>query len=143
MADFQVAQLIDALHAAESASLLQRVAESESFVCDSGADDALAVQLLVDQEREHMRWLVDLLDQLHATPGPRHVRACSADLHFNRLDALVGRLLEDKKHLIGRYESAAARVGSDQRVSDVIAQVLARHRDHLSKLQSLQAMNTA
>jgi hypothetical protein len=130
---------INALLAAESGSLMQRLRESSAYVPPSAADEAFAVQELVDQDAQHAKKLVELLDRLRATPGPRRVMIDTGDLHYNRIHTLIPRLIADQKRLIAAYDSAQAPAAQDPQAADVVSALLASHRTHLAKLEQRTA----
>lgn len=137
-----IIDIVDQMHAIEGASLILRVGESATFINHNDVTAAAELNAFAAQQREHLRWLAQLLDQLDATPGPRRVNTASADLHFNRIESVLPRLIDDKKHLIAQYERAAARVASEPRAADQFARIIARHRDHLTRLEKLVSANS-
>jgi len=128
---------IDKLLAAETGSLMHRLREVEAYVPAGAAEAALAVAELVAEDARHAQKLVELLDQLDATPGPRCVEIASGDLHFNRIHTLIPRLIADQKRLVAVYTWAQAEVSGDARAADAVSQLLASHRTHLKKLEEL------
>lgn len=142
MSDLAIIQTVDQMHAIEGASLILRTSESSGFVDHDDVTAAAELSAFAAQQREHLRWLAQLLDELDATPGPRRVNAASADLHYNRIEAILPRLITDKKNLIAQYERAAARVASEPRAADLFAHIIARHRDHLTRLEKLVGANS-
>lgn len=137
MSNETLVRTIDNLRACEQASLLQRFAEAEAYTTSRDTEEAAALEQMIEQERSNIRRLVELLDWLDATPGPRRVRASTGDLHYNKLHALVPRLIEDKKQLIACYESASTVAAADPRAADLVATILGTHREHLKRLEKL------
>jgi hypothetical protein len=138
MADPNIIRSVDHLLAVESTSLLERLAESASYVATAGADDATAIAEMIEDAKQNTRSLVELLDVLDAAPGPRRVDTSSADIHFARIETVIPRLIADKQWLIREYEAVAIKVASEPRASEVVASGLNRHRAHLKRLQTIQ-----
>jgi hypothetical protein len=138
MADPTVVRAVDDLLALEHTSLLHQLSDSAAFVSGPELAGAVVLGQMVADEQRSRRELADLLDRLDATPGPRSVRAVEAEMNYTRLDALLPRLIEDKRRLIAGYESAARRVTSNPGAVEIIAAILGRHRDHLHKLAGLR-----
>jgi hypothetical protein len=143
MASDTVVRTIDTLLAVEGGSLLLRLEHAGAYVPHSESDLANALQEMVDEEKEHRRKLVDLLDEFGATPGPRRVHSYPADVHYNQLHVLLPRFIADKKRLIGEYEAGAALVVSEPKATDLVASILASHRRHLARLEELRKTVTA
>lgn len=139
--DQSVVQIIDSLLAVEGTSLLERLTASANYVDVAEADDASRVMAMIDDEKQHARMLVGLLEELDAAPGPRRVDARWADLHYNRIETIFPRLIADKKRLVAEYERASAALASVPRAAQVAGVILARHREHLAKLERLAAKN--
>jgi hypothetical protein len=139
MADPNLVRIIDDLHGAESASLLLRLTESVAYVHAGELEDYTAIEAMADEERGHLRRLVELLDALDATPGPRRVQVASGSLHYNRPHVLLPLLIRDKERLIGEYEAAGRSVSGNRQAADVVSGILPRHRAHLDKLRAIQA----
>jgi rubrerythrin len=137
MADLKVVRTIDNLHALEGGSLLQRYAESETFLGGALLEAYAAIEEMIADEREHLHRLADLLDELDATPGPRRFQVQSGNLHYSRPSVLLPQLIADKERLAAQYESALARVAESPRAAEVVSGILARHRTHLERLRSL------
>lgn len=133
----QIVATVNALFAAETGSIMQRLREAEAYIPPTAADEAFAVQELVDADGLHAEQLVRLLERLDATPGPRGVQIDSGDLHYNALHTLLPRLIADQKRLIARYEAAQPVVAQDPAAADVVGSVLANHRTHLARLEQL------
>ena len=142
MSESSIIEIVDQMHAIEGASLVLRMTESAGFVDHDDVNAAAELNAFAAQQREHLRWLAQLLDDLDATPGPRRVNAASADLHCNRSESVLPRLIDDKKHLVAQYELAAKRVASEPRAADLFARIIARHRDHLTRLEKLVSANS-
>jgi hypothetical protein len=144
MPDPSIIHTVDRMHAIEGASLIIRMTESAAFVDHDGVAAAAELNAMADQQRQHLHWLAQLLDELDATPGPRRVNAASADLHYNRIESILPRLIDDKKNLIAEYDRASTRVASQPRATDLFGRINARHRDHLARLEKLlSASSTA
>jgi len=137
MADERVINEIDRLYAMEGSSLLARLAESAAYISPADLDDAEAIVKMHEEEREHVHWLADLLDELDATPGPRRVDTATADLHYNRLETVLPRVIAGKQRLIRYYEQASSVVASHPRAAEVVGTILTRHRNHLTRLEEL------
>lgn len=143
MPDPNLVRRIDDMHALECASLVLRVTESASYVPPDDLDDAAALEQMADEHREHQRWLVELLDRLDATPGPRRVDTASADLHYNRIESLLPRFIENEKKLIQSYEKTAAQVADEPQAAELLTRIASRHREHLSRLEQLAGANAS
>ncbi len=138
MADYDTAKAVAALRAEEGASILQNLVASSAFVTYARARDAAAIRQMAEEERMHQQWLDDLLDQLDATPGPRRFRTHAGELNYHRIETAIPKLIADKKHLIRLYECAVPHVADDPYAARLIADITARHRDHLRRLEELQ-----
>ena len=138
MADPTIARTIDGLLAMEYTSLLHQLSDSAAFVPGPEVPGAIALGQMIADEQSSRRELAELLDRLDATPGPRLVRATEAEINYTRLDAILPRLIQDKKRLIAGYEAAAKLVASDPAAVDVVSAILGRHRDHLQRLTGIR-----
>ncbi|HRX84459.1 MAG TPA: hypothetical protein P5572_05505 [Phycisphaerae bacterium] len=135
----RVIAAVNSLLADETGSIMERLREAEPYIPATAADEAFAVQELVDEDARHAEQLVHLLDRLRATPGPRCVNIDTGDLHYNRLHALLPRLIADQQRLISRYEAAQSVVVEEPAAADVVGAVLNSHRAHLARLEKLAA----
>lgn len=139
MPDPGVIDEIDRLYGLESAALILRLSESAAYIKPQDTRDAMTLDHMAADQREHLQWIADLLDTLDATPGPRRVNTLSADLHYNRIETLVPRLVDDERQLQSHCEQIARLVVGEPRAADLCSRIAARHRAHVDQLEQIIA----
>ena len=138
MTDQDLVNVIDSLDAVEGTSLLSRLSTTRPFVSTCPTDEVRALLNMIEEEEHHRQLLVDLLDRLNATPGPRPAIASGGELNYMKLSTLVPYFLADKKRLIAQYENAAKLVAGRQPAADIIASITTSHRRHIEKLTAFK-----
>ncbi len=135
-------ETLDALVHAERRSLLPRLHESTVFVSWASAAEADAVRIMVAEEREHVNWLVDLINELGESPTPCTFDIHSATFHYMGLSYVLPMVLSNKKQLLQTYEHRAAGAAADARAAALVSRIQARHQAHLRTLESFAASAT-
>jgi rubrerythrin len=135
-ADHVIATL-NRLRRAETASLLPRLAESTVFVQPSETAAYAEIQRMVDEERQHLRWLDEVILALDGTVVPGRADIRSADLHYVTLSTTLCRVAQDQRLLTSTYEAAAPDVAESSRAASVVTRIAERHRQHAERLDSL------
>ncbi len=138
-----VIDVLNELLAAESASLLPRLGESEIFISWASADDVDDVQCMLAEDREHQSWLVDAILNAGGEPLPALADINSTNLHFLELGFVLPRVFEDRRTLSGYYESASSVVASHPAASEIVGRIAGRIRKHVEKLEKLTSRLTA
>lgn len=125
------------LRRAETASLLPRLDESTVFVQPSETAAYAEIQRLIDEERQHVRWLDEVILALDGTVVPYRADIRSADLHYVTLGTTLLRVAEDQRRLASAYEAAGPEVADSPPAASVVTRVAQRHRQHAERLDSL------
>lgn len=134
-----VIEVLNELLAAESASLLPRLGQSEIFVSWATADDLDDVQRILAEDQEHQSWLVEAINNAGGDPLPVLADINTTNLHFLELGFVLPKALEDRRRLLRFYESAASQVASNPAASETVGKIADRVRKQVEKLEKLTA----
>jgi len=132
-----VIRVLNRLLLAEYASLIPRLGEATYFVSWASADEAQLLSQMVAEECEHVAWLTEAILDLRGAPAPRRFDTATANIHYCELHSLIPRILADRQRLIDVYQSAIPALGGLGKATQVAGRILARHREHLNKLQTM------
>jgi len=142
-------KLIDLLNdilAAELRSLLPRLRESTVFVDWASADDLFAVNGMMNEELEHVAWLVDAINDVGGDPAPVTADIRSTGAHYLRLSYILPQVLRERRRALSLFESAAPQLAANDRASVVASRIIERkrrHVDHLAQLNELSRRRSA
>ena len=89
MNSLNLSKSLDDLCHAEQRSMLPRLQESTVFVSWASADEAEAVREMVEQEQEHIAWLVEMISALGESPTPCTADVRTTSIHYLQLDAIM------------------------------------------------------
>ncbi len=133
----RVIAVLNELLAAEGSNLLPYLANCTTFISWASADDVDLVQGMVDEEQEHLEWLVQLILDLRGSPGPRTGAIEAGSLHYVELHTLLPRIEQAETRVLARYEAAAGAVAGEPRAAALVSRIADRHRAHLDELRRL------
>ncbi len=117
--------------------MLPRLRESVVFVSWASADDADAVAGMVEQEREHVAWLVEMMVGLGESPTPCTADVHTTSMHYVELNYMMPRVIQSKRHLLAFYEQNSAAVSVSAEASALVARITERHKSHLAQLNEM------
>lgn len=126
---------LDQLCHAERRSILPRLRESTVFVSWPSADQADAVDEMILQEREHVLWLIDLINALGESPTPCSLDMRTTNINYLELNYLMPRVIQSKQSIVKVYEGSAPQVSEDPKAAALVGRILERHRAHLATLE--------
>ena len=137
MNSLDLSKSLDDLCHAEQRSMLPRLAESTVFVSWASNDEADALREMIQQEREHVAWLVGMIDDLGESPTPCTADPRTTSMHYVELDYLIPGVIQSKENLIRTYEHQAPDLAPDPAAANLLSKIIERHQAHLSKLKAL------
>lgn len=126
---------LNRLLSAEQESLIPHLSESFPFVSWAGADEALVLEDVVREQLEHIEWMIETILAAGGAPAPRRPAMALASVHYCDVESLVPRIVEDKRKLIGLYESTIPQLAAVQDATAVAGRCLERHRKHLKAIE--------
>jgi len=140
----RTAELLNELYAAQSRSLLPRLAEAHVFVSGACAEDLEHVRRMIAEEGEHRAWLAEAIGQAAGSVYPVWADPATGHLHYLALPALLPRVLGNMEQLARLYSEAPARCqGLLPEAADLITRITRRHREHLEQLRQIQQRMSA
>lgn len=131
------AKLLNELAHAEQGGLVARLTESTVFVSWASADEAEAVAEIVAEERQHVSWLIDLINDLGESPTHGRPDAGLTSIHFIELNYLIPRIIQNKRDLRDRYHNAVPKLSACPEAAALVGQIADRHSKHLATLEEL------
>ncbi len=137
MNSLDLSRTLDQLCHAERRSLLPRLQESTVFVSWPSAEQADAVQEMIQEEQEHIAWLIEMINDLGESSTPCTADVRTTSIHYVELDYLMPRVIQSKRDVIEFYEQNAAAVWSSPAASELISRIIARHKAQLAKLEAV------
>ncbi len=132
-----LSRILDRLSHAEQRSMLPRLRESAVFVSWASADEAEAVAGMIEQEREHASWLVEMMLGLGESPTPCTADVHTTSMHYVELNYMMPRIIQSKGTLIAFYEQNAAALSASVEASALVARITERHKSHLAQLNEM------
>jgi hypothetical protein len=135
----QLADTLNRLLHAERGSLIGRLAESTAFISWTSAEEALALNDMIAQEREQVAWLLDLINDIGESPTPASPDINWTSFHFVDVRYFFPAVIEDLGRRISLCSETAARVAHHADSADVVNRLADRHRHHLDELKTMQA----
>ncbi len=117
--------------------MLPRLRESVVFVSWASADDADAVAGMIEQEQEHVAWLVEMISGFGESPTPCTADVHTTSIHYVELNYLMPRVIQSKRNSIAFYEQNAAAVSTNAEASTLVARITERHKSHLAQLNEM------
>jgi hypothetical protein len=136
MNEAAVAVLNDLL-GAEYAAIAPRLFEAGPFISRLSVKDVETAERISRASPAHCEALTGLILELGGVPGPRRVDVTVADLHYQELHFVLGRLVADHERLVERYRRALGRLAGTPRASALVGRLLAQHEAELSGLREL------
>ncbi len=127
--------ILNELLASEQRNLVPRLLESTLFISRLSVEALDLVQQMARASEEHASRLADAIRELGGVVGPRMTNAASADLHYQELRHVLPRIIADREALVHKYTLAAPRVGTHQRVAEMVQHILRCHQEELARLQ--------
>ena len=137
MDSLNLSRTLDRLSHAEQRSMLPRLRESVVFVSWASADEADAVAGMIEQEREHVAWLVDMIVSLGESPTPCTADVHTTSIHYVELSCVMPRVIQSKRNSIAFYERNGAAVSTNTEASALVARITERHKSHLAHLNDM------
>jgi len=137
MAASDVTQTLNKLLAAEYASMLPRLRQSDLFVALRAANERSLVEGFVRDNEKHERLLFGLIAELRGAPAPAQYNIDMAAYHYLDIAHLMPIIIESIRELIGAYSSAGGT--GHARADAMIASHLSDYQDRLKKLEALHA----
>ncbi len=117
--------------------MLPRLRESVVFVSSASADDADAVAGMIEEEHEHVAWLVEMILGLGESPTPCTADVHTTSMHYVELNYMMPRVIQSKRNSIAFYEQNAAAVSTCAEASALVARITERHQSHLAQLNEM------
>ncbi|MCH8912180.1 MAG: hypothetical protein IIA33_01300 [Planctomycetes bacterium] len=137
MDSLNLSRTLDRLSHAEQRSMLPRLRESVLFVSRASAGDADAVAGMIEQEREHVAWLVEMILDLGESPTPCTADVHTTSMHYVELNYMMPRVVQSKRKLITFYDQNSAAVSTSAEASALVARITERHKSHLAQLNEM------
>ncbi|MHC4697452.1 MAG: hypothetical protein ACYTFA_11980 [Planctomycetota bacterium] len=137
MAEPAVVDILRELLVAEQGSLAPRLLESTVFVSDLAVDDLNAIKDMARAGEEHSAWLTELILSLGGAPVLREGDMTTADLHYQAVQCVLPRLVQDRESLVEHYTRVSDRVSEEPRATDLVARILSRHQEERGRVQQL------
>jgi len=137
MDSLNLSRTLDRLSHAEQRSMLPRLRESVLFVSRASAGGADAVAGMIEQEREHVAWLVEMILDLGESPTPCTADVHTTSMHYVELNYMMPRVIQSKRNSIAFYEQNAAAVSTSAEASALVARITERHKSHLAQLNEM------
>lgn len=126
---------LNRLLAAEQASLVLHLAESQPFISWASADEALVLENVAREQVEHIEWLTDAILDLGGEPAVRRPSMMFASVHYAEIQSLVPRIRDDIRRIIAAYEANIAGVAAVPAAAEIAARCRERHRNHLQAIE--------
>ena len=121
----------------EQRRVVTRLGESVLFVSRGAAGDAEAVAGMIEQEREHVAWLVEMILDLGESPTPCTADVHTTSMHYVELNYMMPRVVQSKRKLITFYDQNSAAVSTSAEASALVARIAERHKSHLAQLNEM------
>lgn len=137
MASQRVVDTLNALLAAEYASILPRIRQSDPFVSLSAADDRAAAQSLMQQNERHEGELSKLIMELRGSPVSPAFDIDTTSYHYVTLEYLVPQIIQSVQGLIAAYTAAGAT--GHTKADALITQNLADYQRQLKPLEKMHS----
>ena len=137
MDSLNLSRILDRLCHAEQRSMLPRLRESVVFVSWASAGEADVVAGMIEQEQEHVAWLVEMMSGLGESPTPCTADVHTTSIHYVELNYLMPRVIQSKRNSIAFYEQNAAAVSTSAEASALVARITERHKSHLAQLNEM------
>jgi hypothetical protein len=131
--------LLNRLFAAESTSLLPRLAELSPFASAEAEPSFELIQRIARESREHCEWLIEAIESAGGCVRPVSPDPRSGNLHYLSIEALVPLARRSLQELIAVYAAAAQERLVSVSAADLVARILARHQADLKELQATLA----
>ena len=138
MDEQSVIAILKELLTLEQAAPAPRLFESTVFVSQLSVANWRITKRIADTNKKNCAMLVELIQGLGGTPGPRIRDVATADLHFQELRSVLPRLIAEQEALTAKYQTANRHVASHAKAASLIHQILKQHQDALIELRSLQ-----
>ncbi len=131
----QSLDVLNRLYAAETRSLLARVAQMSNFVPPASLAEFESVRRMSAEVREHQALLAEAIEQCGGGVLPAGVDVTTANLHYLTLSAIMPRVVADVEQLVRLYTDAAG-AGSAlmPQAARVINRIRRRHEANLGQL---------
>jgi len=143
MTDEGVVAVLNALLAAEQQAIAPRLLESTVFVSGAAVSEVRLAERLMAQSRSNQSALADRILELGGEPGPRRNNSASGDLHYLDVHAVLPRVIEDYRRLLGKYRVAGKRLGDDVASTALVTRLTNVHEHELEMLTQLAASPAA
>lgn len=114
-----------------------RLFESTVFVSQLSVANWHITKRIADTNKKNCALLVELIQELGGTPGPRIQDVTTADLHYQELCRVLPRLIAEQESLTAKYQTADRHVASHAKAASLIHKILKQHQDALTELRSL------
>ena len=131
--DATAADVLNELLRAEYRSHLYRLGDMAPHVSWPTVVQADLIDRAVGRVREHADRLAQAVLDLRHSPAPRTLDLATASAHYCDVPSVLPQLVAEKRRLVSLYEGAVARLAGHP-AGDVVASLLAGHRDHLAEL---------
>ncbi len=92
---------------------------------------------MIEQEREHVAWLVEMMLDLGESPTPCTADVHTTSMHYVELSSVMPRVVQSKRNLIAFYEQYAAALSASAEASALVARISERHKSHLDQLNEM------
>ena len=137
MASERVVDTLNNLLAAEYASILPRLRQSDPFVSLSAAADRTEAQGLMQDNQRHEGELSNLIMDLRGAPVPPAYDIDTTGYHYVTLEYLVPQIIQSVQSLIASYTSAGST--GHAKADALISRNL---DDYQRRLKSLEKMHS-
>ena len=134
----QILSALNRLLAAESDCPAVRLLEGRAFVDGSSMTVHRAISRIAGENKEHARWLVELLLSFDAAPQPLSPSARCADLFYVDVKAGLPRVREGVEGALALAEKTRREVApAAGRTVHTVDRILQRHREQIALLDEL------
>jgi hypothetical protein len=142
MTDPVVVEVLRELLVKEQRCLAFRLLESTVFVSDAAVNDLSAVKEIARESNENSASLTKLILELRGAPVLRTGDMATADLHYQAVEYVLPRLVEDREALVHSYRDAVEKVSQEHRAGDLLTRILSRHQEELHCVKQLSGNAT-
>ncbi|MCK4659695.1 MAG: hypothetical protein KAV82_09270 [Phycisphaerae bacterium] len=139
MTDQHVLDILNDLLAAIEKSPQVRLTEAGTFVSSAGTKECIAVEGILEEERQLAAELAGLLIELGGSPAPSPGSPVVNIACFHYLDVhfMLPEFLCAKQKLVAACESVLEHLADSPEAHQLITRIAMVYRDHIARLQPL------
>ncbi len=132
-----IVDLLESLLDAEQNSLFRFMEDGSPYLNRAAAEVKRPLTEMVRSGDRRSQLLAGLINALGGVPSPPRMRSGEQYLAYLSLQFLLPKLVDDKRLTVQRYENALRALGDGKgaiEARDLVARLLAEHRDELAML---------